>query len=60
MLLSIAVASMALFALVGYRNHDSLIEEYGLEIDQIFGLVILLVITSFFSYYFGTKYYDSK
>lgn len=49
MWLSMVLAAGSIFALVGYKDHDSFIKEYNLEIEQIIGLVISLVVNSFFS-----------
>lgn len=59
MWLSTALAAGSLFALVGYKDHDSFVEEYSLGMEEIIGLAVLLVVASFFSYYYGTKYYRS-
>jgi hypothetical protein len=54
--INIILAAGLLFALVGYRNHDPLIERYDLAQEQIFGLILLLLISAFLTYYFGSRY----
>jgi uncharacterized membrane protein len=57
---SILLVAGLLFALVGYRNHGPLIERYNLGQEQKIGLVLLLVISTFLTYYSGSKYYSEK
>jgi hypothetical protein len=57
---SIVLAVFLFLALFGYRDHGPLIDEYNIGLYQKVGLVLLLVVFSFLTYYSGSKYYNEK